>query len=301
MFDFIAAADLHLTNQKPENRKGNYFEQILAKFEQILNITKEQTKTNLLVVAGDFFDSPTVSYDTTREVIKIIKQHNVDILAVPGQHDLRYHQSGLKNTPLGVLVESGFVSVQNKTSFDITLAGWNEEPKEKADILIIHKMITEEFGLFPGHDYTNAKTILKQYPWAKLIISGDNHRPHIVKYLNRFQLNCGSIMRKNKDQIDYEPAIWGINIEPRIKIKRIPLKILPSKEVFDFDKIEKNEIQDDIKKEAQELIDKFIQEIENEETTKINFPKIVQKIIQETKPSEQVIKYVNLIMEKIQK
>lgn len=299
MFDFIAAADLHLTNQKPKNRKGNYTEQILNKFEQILQITINQTHSNFLIVAGDFFDSPTVSYNITRKVIKIIKKYNITILAIPGQHDLRYHQSGLKNTPLGVLVESGFVSIKNRP--DITLAGWNEEPKEKADILVLHKMITEEFGLFPGHDYINAKTILKQYPWAKLIISGDNHRPHLVKYKNRFQLNCGSMIRKNKDQIDYHPVVWGINLSPKIKIKKIPLKILPSKEVFDFDKIEKDEVQEEIKQEAQELINKFIHELENEETTKLNFPEILQKVIQETKPKKEVIQKINEIMEIIQK
>lgn len=304
MFDFIAAADLHLTNQRPEKRKGNYFEQILFKFEQILVTTKRFTHTNLLVVAGDFFDSPTVSYDTTREVIKIIKQHNVDILAVPGQHDLRYHQSGLKNTPLGVLVESGFVSMTNNSDFsdfNIELVGWNEEPTKEADILVIHKTVTEEFGLFPGHDYTNAKTILKQYPWAKLIISGDNHRPHLVKFKNRFQLNCGSMVRKKKDQIDYIPAVWGITLNPKIKIQQLPLNVEPSEKVFDFDKIDKEEVQDEIKKEAEKLINKFTQELEKEENTKINFPKILKKVIDETKPKKEVKQKASEIMEKIQK
>lgn len=307
MFDFIAAADLHLTNQRPEKRKGDYFKHILTKFDQILVTTKRLTHTNLLVVAGDFFDSPTVSYDTTREVIKIIKQHNVDILAIPGQHDLRYHQSGLKNTPLGVLIESGFVSTTNNSDFsdfNITLAGWNEEPTEEADILVIHKTVTEEFGLFPGHDYTNAKTILKQYPWAKIIISGDNHVPHLVKYKNRFQLNCGSMVRKTKEQIDCIPAIWGVKINPKIKIQQLPLNIKPSSEVFDFDKIEQEEVKQEIKQEAQELIDKFIQEIGYDtELNKhnLNFSKILKKVIDEVKPKKEVIQKAAEIMEKIQK
>jgi DNA repair exonuclease SbcCD nuclease subunit len=301
MFDFIAAADLHLTNERPEKRKGNYVEQIFDKFEQILKITKSSTKTNLLLVAGDFFDSPTVPYNITREVIKLLKKYNTDILGIPGQHDIRYHQSGLKDTPLGVLVESGFISVENKTNLDITLAGWNEEPKEDSEIIVIHKMITEKFGLFPGHDYTNAKTILKQYPLAKLIISGDNHRPHLVKYKNRFQLNCGSMVRKTKDQIDYIPSVWGIKIFPEIEIHQLKLNIESQENVFDFDKIEKEEIQNEIKKEAEELINKFTQELEKEESTKISFPKILKKVIDETKPKKEVIQKVSEIMEKIQK
>lgn len=298
MFDFIATADIHITKQRPEKRKDNYLKTVLNKLEQIIQITKEQTHTNLLVVAGDFFDSPTVPYDVTRQVIKLIKKHNIEILTVPGQHDLRYHQTGLNNTPLGILTETGLVSTTNRTEFDMSLAGWNEEPKKEAEILLIHKMVTEEFGLFPGHDYTNAKQILKDYPWARLIISGDNHRPHLVEHKNRIQLNCGSVVRKRKDQIDYEPAVWGVKLGSIIGIKRFPLKIKPAKEVYDFSKIEKEENQEEIKNEAKKLIDKVIHDLGYDFSPENNSPKtVVQQIVNKINPTKQVKNKINEIME----
>ena len=100
---FIAAADLHIHSKCPENRKGNYFEQVMHKFEKLLTITMEHSDENLLVVAGDFFDSSTVPYKVVRLVMEKLIDANVRILAVPGQHDLRYHINGLDNTPLGIL------------------------------------------------------------------------------------------------------------------------------------------------------------------------------------------------------
>jgi DNA repair exonuclease SbcCD nuclease subunit len=301
-FDFVATADLHITDQRPKNRKDNYFETILNKFEQILEITKEKTHTNLLVVAGDFFDSPTVPYKVTKEIITIIKRHNVEILAVPGQHDQRYHQSGLNNTPFGVLVASGLIKTKSEDFPEIQGIGWNEKPTHESKILFIHTMVTEKLALFPGQEnYVNAQELLEMYPFAELIISGDNHKPHLVKYKNRVQLNCGSIIRKSKDQIDYEPAVWGVKIEPKIKIEKIPLKIKPPQEVFDFDRIEKDEIQDEIKNEAQEFINKFIETLEDEETINLNFSNIIQKVVEETKPNDRVKQTIYNIMEKIAK
>src|SRR6056297_1273436 len=108
-YDFIACADLHISDKSPSKRTKEYPEQVLSKLNQILKITKKKTHTNFLVIAGDFFDSPMVSYDTTRKVIKILRKHNVEIFCIPGQHDIRYHQIGLQNTPLGILKQTGLV------------------------------------------------------------------------------------------------------------------------------------------------------------------------------------------------
>lgn len=299
-FDFIATADLHITDQIPNKRTKDYPEILLGKLEQILEITKKHTHSNLLLVAGDFFDSPTVSYDITREVIKILKKHNVKIVVVPGQHDIRYHQSGLKNTPLGILVESDLIKIHDQIDPGIACSGWNEEPKVETPILLTHRMvINKEKIFFDQQDFISAKDLLKKYPWAKIIISGDNHTPHLVKYKGRVQLNCGSIVRKTKAQIDYKPAVWAIKMKPEIKVKKIPLNIKPSKEVFDFYKIEKEEIEQEIKKDAQEKIDKFLKVLPDIDKKRPNFPLILQKVIKETNPNKRVQKIVNDIMETI--
>jgi hypothetical protein len=160
-------------------------------------------------------------------------------------------------------------------------------------------VINKEKIFFDQQDFISAKDLLKKYPWAKIIISGDNHTPHLVKSKDRVQLNCGSIVRKTKAQMDYHPAVWAVKMKPEIKVKKIPLKILPPNEVFDLYKIEKEEIEDEIKKDTQEKINKFLKVLPDIDKEKPKFPIILQKVIKEVNPNKRVKKHINDIMEKI--
>jgi len=311
MIKLIAAADLHIHDRKPENRTGDYFRQVLNKFEQIVKIT-HQEKASLLI-AGDFFDSPSVSYNVVRSILAIIKKYKVPIYTISGQHDQRYHVSGLSNTPLGLLYETGYVN-------DLTLpinaekgfigASWGEEPKSEADVLVLHRMVTKDGPLWHGQEnFISAKELLKQYPWAKVVITGDNHLPHLVNYLGRYQLNCGSMMRSSKDQIDHKPAVYQIKIiddgdftnKPRIVIDEIPLVIEPASRVFDLNKIQKENIQKELTEDAQKKIENFINTLPVTEDEKPNFKTSLHTVMESIKPSEKVKSIVNSIMEKCTK
>ncbi len=311
--DFIATADLHLTTETPQSREDGYTKQILSKFEQILRITKNKTNSNLLVVAGDFFDSPHpshVPYSLTTKIIEIINNHNVTIFVVPGQHDLRYHQKGLKNTPLGTLQAAGVVTIlseHEKTYHDIMPEysfigkGWNSTLKiNDGDVLIMHQMIIKNKLWKTQENGITGQQILKKYPNFSYIISGDNHLPHLIKQNNRFQLNCGSIPRKNKTQIDYHPCVWKVNLEEK-KITKIKLKIKPKEVVFNFGKIEQKEKEDERKKQALEKIPKFIEKLFDGNKTSPKFPLILKQIVDETKPSIPVKIIINDTMERISK
>ncbi len=248
---FIASADLHIHSKCPENRKGDYYEQVIQKFSNLLDITTKYSPPKLLIVAGDFFDSPNVPYKVTNHVLGIIKESGVNILVVPGQHDLRYHVSELSNTPLGNLQKSGQVEVltpkMSKTTYggvSFVGAGWNEEPEDEADVLVLHRMITKKGELWPGQtNYSSAHAIMRKYPWAQCIISGDNHLPHALRipetpkgHSCRLQVNCGSLVRSTKSQIGFQPRAYVIDTS-KWTAKPVKIPCLPDEDVFDFDKI----------------------------------------------------------------
>jgi len=305
---FICAADLHISDKCPKSRKGNYFEQIIKKFEQILIITKNKTNSKLLTIAGDFFDSPTVPYKVTKTVLNIINKYDLTILVVSGQHDTRYHVSGLDNTPLGILQESGAVKIlKNDEVFNFKNvsfigAGWNEEPKEEADVLVIHRMVTKRGELWPGQtNYSTAHAILRKYPWAKCIISGDNHIPHSLRLSKgeyKLQVNCGSMMRSTKTQIDYQPRCWVID-SANWKAKPIKIGCLPYDAVFDLNQIEIDETKEDAKKEAEEKIAEFINTLPNTEKERPNYKNILNTVIDQIKPKKNVLNIINQTMERI--
>ncbi len=306
--DFIAIADLHLTVDTPRSRNAGYTKQLLNKFENILKLTKKKTSTNLLVVAGDFFDSPLpslVPYSLTAKVIELIRKWDVTVFAVPGQHDLRYHSKGLQNTPLGILESSGVVTIltgEKITKFkgiSFVGQGWNEKIKEKkADVLVTHRMVIKSKLWKDQTDYITANKLLAKYPNFTCIISGDNHLPHLVQKNNRIQLNCGSIPRKTKLQMNYEPCAWKILLEAKKAIK-IKLKVLPSQEVFDLLKIEAIEKDEERKNIALEKIPLFIKALFDKDNAAPSFPVILRKIIEEAKPNKEVKQIINNTMENL--
>jgi len=262
-------------------------------------------------VAGDFFDAPDVPYKVVRLILAMIKESRVHLMVVPGQHDLRYHVSGLDNTPLGILQTSGQVEIltpkMSKTVYggvSFVGAGWNEEPKDKADILVMHRMVTKKGELFPGQtNYSTAHAILRKYPWAQCIITGDNHLPHSLRVKgnecgHRLQINCGSLVRSTKTQIDFQPRCWAIN-PFKMTVRSIKIPIEPAERVFDFNKIAIEEIKKENKEKAEEKIAEFIGTLPQTEKERPNYKKILQSVVEHVNPNNNVKKIINDIMERV--
>jgi len=118
---FTAISDLHLSDKKPRFRKdSNYLETCYQKLVSILDHAVKYS--DALVIGGDVFDYPTVPRYVVTEVQNILSRYNIRIFVIPGQHDLRYHAKGIKNTPLGNIVSN---------VFDFPKMAW-EETKELA-------------------------------------------------------------------------------------------------------------------------------------------------------------------------
>ncbi|MCP4371992.1 MAG: metallophosphoesterase [Deltaproteobacteria bacterium] len=306
MEDFVACADLHIHSKVPKNRKGDYYGQVLTKFGHLLRLTAKYSIPKLLVVAGDFFDAPNVPYKVANKVMAMIKESEVHIMVVPGQHDLRYHVSGLENTPLGVLQTSGQVEIltpkMSKTTYggvSFVGAGWNEEPEEEADVLVMHRMVTKKGELWPGQtNYSTAHAIMRKYPWAECIITGDNHLPHALRWEGRLQINCGSMVRSTKSQIGFQPRCWLVDTSTW-KTKPLKIPCLPDEEVFDFNKITIEEMKEDAKAEAEAKIAEFIGTLPKNDKERPNFKKILGNVVDFAKPKTSVKNIINETMERV--
>ena len=298
----IACADLHITNKCPKSRNDNYYSEVLRKFSEILKHSYQKT----LIVAGDFFDKHNVSNEVIRDVVDILRGHLGRVLVVPGQHDLRYHSKGLKNTPLGILEATKFIEILSSKEIKIVNgvsyigSGWGESPDkdENCEIMVTHQMVTLDGPLFPGHeDYTTAAQLLNKYPGIDIIISGDNHKPHVyVNDNNQLQINCGSMMRKSKDQMDFKPRIYEIDTD---KLSVEPIFLTVNKDVFDLDAIEREEEKEIVQEKANENIQKFLKTLDVSDSEKPNFANMLKKVIEVSKPKKEVTEIINNIMEKI--
>jgi len=297
----IVCGDVHFRSRKPKKRIDDFLTTQILKLSQMLFYCENNNAP--LIIAGDIFDTAVEPYWLCSMVANTIMSFKVDIFVVAGQHDLRFHTKGLKNTPLGLMLSSELMFlledkpdlIQDQVVYGKSWEDETPEPIEKGAILVTHEMVVENDKLFPGqssHQY--ALSLLRRNPKYKLIISGDNHRPHIVKRKGQINLNCGSMMRSSKDQKDYKPCFYDVDVET-MDIKKIPFEIEPFDIVFDLSMIDKEE-------EQKDRIDfsEYVKSIEiKNDNERPEFRTILKEVIEEAKANKRVKSIITNIMENI--
>ena len=238
----LCLGDLHYRATTPSGRKDDYVRAHAAKMEQVLQIASRYG-CKYILQPGDLFDEATVPYWVTREVIRMYRGQDWQMLVCLGQHDQRYHQSDRTNTPLGVLEAAGVVRVLGKMPYidGDTLfygASWGENVPvlkgkgEAVRILVTHRMVIKDKKLWPGQeDYAKAGALLRRHQYD-LIVTGDNHNAFVERTDNRWLVNCGSLMRANVDQADHYPIVHIYDTETRHVVESQPLEIAPAAEVL---------------------------------------------------------------------
>jgi len=205
----ILAADLHFRWDKPPCRKETLEEWIevqFSKFQFILN------GTGPILVAGDFFHKPTGAPAWMfQRLIQMIKESEQTVVAIPGQHDLPYHQADLfHQSNLGVLAASGAVRAELLTD-SVDCFAWPGmkyplSKYEKGRTAITHQMVisSAKGELWPGQSreagVSTAEQLLRRFPQYELIVSGDNHQPFAYQFRGRWLINPGSMTRQRSNE-----------------------------------------------------------------------------------------------------
>lgn len=276
----LLTADWQLTDKQIERRIDNYPESQLEKVKYILAYAHVNNVFAILH-AGDMFDSAKSSHNLVQQYISILKspvnKKSIPFYVIFGQHDMRYRSENIENTPIKVLESAGVVKIlkqirhehvdkqidsKRNLFVDIYSVWFGQElprimDRDSFNILVIHKMIvdTKLWRTQDDSDFLYARNFLRENIFD-LIVSGDNHKPFIVTDRNKTLVNCGSIVRESKDQIDYEPCFWIFDTITREATK---IKIPCKKKVFDETLIEQEEHVD---KEMKAFVDGLKDDIE---------------------------------------
>ena len=231
---FIATSDWHLTTQRPSSRTDQFPKTPLRKARFVIN--QAQKHDGLLCLAGDLFDTPYISgtpFSLIEEVIGLLKPIAHRLCLAAGQHDMRYHQKSLQNTPFSVVVKACEINRQPKTikvngeEWFIQICDWGSEipqPVSHPALLVVHETIIQPTMKFPGK---NARDFLAKYGYD-LVISGDNHLTFMEEYRGRVLVNTGSLVRLSIDQKDRQPVIAKITPENgKLEVEWIKIPIEP--------------------------------------------------------------------------
>jgi DNA repair exonuclease SbcCD nuclease subunit len=243
----LIVGDLHLTNSKPRNRVDDYAETLKEKFRFILQTAKEED-CEVVLSPGDFWNSPNPSYEFFCEIIAEIEEQQIQIITIPGQHDLEYRN--FENTALRALgIKSKWVKVLTAedphiiiNGIDIYASPFNKpipeiEDKKSFNILLIHRMIIQE-KIWEGQKNCEPSNVfLRQQPFD-LIVSGDNHNGFYQSFKGKYLFNCGSMMRSTTAQTEHKPFIVVFDTEKPDKYKIIYIPIEPAEKVFSLEDVQ---------------------------------------------------------------
>lgn len=236
---YLCCGDLHIRSTTPRARIDDFQSEQIRKFQFICD--KAEEKDDIILIAGDMFDTPRVPMSTVLAVMFILNHCTSPVLAVTGQHDRYFHSKDLTNTPIGLLQEAGCLTIiDNEKVLGVTGCGWeNELPvSQSGNILLIHKSITKDTPPFFLEDAISSFDASEMFSGFRYIVAGDYHQSFRAEHYGNDVVNCGSMMRQNIDQQKHEPTIYRID---RTGVEDIKIPIQPSSVVFDFVKEEKME------------------------------------------------------------
>jgi DNA repair exonuclease SbcCD nuclease subunit len=297
-------ADIHLLERRPKFRTDNTPKTVIDKFIWTLNKATEE-ECELYCIPGDLFDTWKLQdkFVTTIAEVLFRFKNKLRIIAVAGNHDMRYHMTDIKNTPFGILNAAGLIQIPsyiNPIAIGDHLLygiGWGDEKHldditiEGNEILLIHKMITEGKPLWPGQtNWIGGKAFMRKYNF-KYIFSGDNHQRFISKIGDRVLINSGSLLRRRKDQQEHVPTLTVLDCAENT-VDEYPIPISPAEEVFDTDKISKENRVDEYKNQMEKLI-----EVIKSKNASVKPLEILQEIIEEQKPYQDVVDHINAIID----
>lgn len=239
----IAIADLHLQLKPPSCRDGEPC-WMKAMARPLLEVcTLAESLRVPVICAGDVFDK----WNPSPELINWALKNVPPMYAVPGQHDLPHHRyDAIHKSAYWTLVESGIITnitptlidVVRSNGCDLFLEGfpWGYEPKYSADpwvkvdgrirIAVLHRYTWKERTIrqidTPGHHISHFAKQLKGFDFA---IFGDNHAGFIQHSEGGPTIvNCGSLMRRTSDQMEYEPTITILYSDGTAKPQKIDTK-----------------------------------------------------------------------------
>lgn len=288
----ILCADLHLSLNAPiwRSAEEDWFAAMQRPLDEISNLQQEHNCP--VICAGDIFDR----WNSSPELINFALYHLPFMHTVPGQHDLPLHNyDDIEKSAYWTLVQAGKIKdIPLNYTYrlnDIILYGFpfgykakpigykKEDDKNKLNIAVIHEFYwTNNTGYTGADDNNNVsnRTPFKGSNDYDIIVFGDNHKGfHIDGSLQLF--NCGSLMRRNSDQIDYKPQV-GLLLSTG--------KVIPH--YLDISKDKHLDIQGVLRKEASLDMKEFIQELEKLEDTDLDFHEAMKQYLRTNKVNTQI-------------
>ena len=322
---FLSCTDLHFTSKTPACRQEHQFQN--AQIMKLVHLLQEarSTKFQMILCAGDFFDSATrnITYDLLEIIISCFRQYkDVMFLCVAGNHDMRFRQQTLDNTPLRLLSSAlpNFKIVSGMERFDFAedtvflyASPWDvpleqivrnfgapdtfqaEDGKQGWYIGLTHRTIFEcavapwadGFGLVASDFIRDCNGRSKRR--FDYIITGDNHECFMDEVQDTVLINSGPMLRTSIDKMDYKPRYAAV-YDTRVRLNFFP--IITDGDAFNMNYVNQ---QKEIKEATTIDFDKLITEVDSAFSLSNDFPTALRYVVKKKHP--ELLKKLEKILE----
>ncbi len=290
----ILCADFHLSLRPPIWRsvEEDWFEAMKRPLDEIRELQEEFNCP--VICAGDIFDR----WNSSPELINFAMKNLPDnFYSIPGQHDLPLHNyKDINKSAYWTLVEGN----RTRTLFpasgegnlwvlknDIILHGFPygfpiktlySKSKNKTHIAVVHKYVWIKGKSYPKAPMNCKLTSRSNNLGYDIIVYGDNHQGFLFKQYDTQIFNCGTLMRRKSDEIDYRPQV-GLLLNTGEIIKHS----------LDISKDKFLPFTNNISEEMSKLdMDAFVQELEGLDSVILDFEEAMIRFFRKNKVDKKV-------------
>ena len=279
----IFTSDWHLRKDRPRCRLDKDWMETQAKAVRFI-IHEANKRKCPIFHNGDLFNSakvdPVVSNMLHRELQALIEK----MWIIAGNHDLPFHSWDLVHQASIFPFLSGTTTGNTPSVFPGASNFGTEEREE--EIMFIHQLVFPGFDLPPESGGISSRELMRKYPSAKWIFTGDNHNGFHDHYKGQTLVNPGCMLRQSAALKDYTPVCYFVDTEDAII--EIPI---PDDETLITDEY----LQKEEEKEAR--IEAFIEKIQSKTEITLSFKDNMKLAMENKKLSPETVKTTRKILE----
>ena len=294
----VVVGDSHIRFKAPINRcDASFFDTQFAKWIRVFRIA-QNVGAKFILQPGDLFDHPRAAEFVYSRYIQALKDNNLTVLSVMGQHDSYHHDytgDTIERTAMGVMKSAGVVKIlPNDPNEPLQIedvkiwgAAFGQEPPDvpKAslngrytNILVAHASVGDK-RLYPGHQLVSPPRFARANSGFHFMLLGDYHYPYEWESNGRRLANAGCMVRLTVHKRDTKRwprcGVWDSKTN---EIRWTDLGALPPEEVFKGSSIKRQAIP----------LEEFLQRLKQSGSIGVSFEDNLEAIMNERSTSRAV-------------
>lgn len=259
---FLITADWHIRSTVPsciEATPEEWMDFQKKSVHRVLEIAKEND-VDEIDVGGDLYHSERTSTNECTYLLQDAAQEadeqGTPMYIFAGNHDLINHSSSnIPKSAIGVLLNSKSIHNMAEGKGFIKACNFDEDDYGDAKMIFKHVLTIPSRDKPDFIECETPESLLKKYPHAQFIFTGDFHKNFQYSLDGRHVVNSGCLMRQAADFEDYTPGVYIVDTDKEI-IEFVPIGI---EQKFNHNGYEK--------KVLDESIENFVEGIKAEDVT----------------------------------